>query len=322
MTDEKKSKTELEQRVSELEAELAALHQSHKVFEAILERAPILISAVDLKGNLTLANQRCNLVENVCNKQFVGNNIHDLFPAKIAAPMWRNNLLALSTNDLVETEEVITHKDKSKHVYFTVKFPLCDDSQTPFGVGSLSYDITELRHSLELSITDKITGLFSRRYFNMRFPGELHQARRTKHLFSILMMEIDSFESYEQHHGEQRACDVASTIAATLQSVCSREDDLNFRLSKSQMASIFTISDFKEAQSAAEEIRSYIESLAIEHNENQQHGIVTVSMGLAVLNYEETLDQQEIVEITEAALAKAKGHGGNMICLASPNEPQ
>lgn len=316
MTDNEKTKEQLIEELKQLRTQLQHADQQSKIFQAIMDRAPLLISAVDLQGNVTLANQRCNKVENVCNKQFLGNNIHDLFPPKIAAPMWQNNMLALSTNDMVESEELITHKDKTKHVYFTVKFPLTEGNEEPFGVASISYDITELRYALELSINDKITGLYSRRYFNMRFPGELHQAQRTKHLFSLLIMEIDNLESFEQLYGEQRACDVASTIASTLQSVCCREDDLNFRLSKTQMASIFTISDFKEAQSAAEEIRTYVESLAIQHENAGKHGIITVSMGVAVINYDDKLDQENIIELTEKAMEKSKSLGGNLICLA------
>lgn len=316
MNDCDKTQQQLLEEIAQLREQLATVQEQNKICLNILDNAPLLISAVDLHGNLTLANQRCNIVENVCNKQFVGNSIHDLFPPKIATPMWQNNMLALSTNDKVETEELITHKDKTKHVYFTIKFPLNEENDNPFGVASISYDITELRYALELSITDKLTGLYSRRYFNMRFPGELNQAYRTKHLFSLLMLEIDHFDKYEQMHGKQRSRDVASTIASILQSVCSRADDLNFRLSSSQMASIFTITDFKEAQSAAEEIREYVESLAIEHGDNPKHGLVTVSMGIAVVSHKEGLEQETIVSICEEAMEKSKSLGGNVICLA------
>ena len=314
MKDADKTKQQLLEEIVQLRQQVQSLQQASKTTEAILNKAPILISAKDLKGNVILANERCNLIDNVCNKQFVGNNIHDLFPPNVADAIWEHDLLALSTNDLVETEEAMTHKDKSKHIYYTVIYPLALDDEDNFAVASLSYDITEIKQSLELSITDETTSLYSRRYFNMRFQGELYRANRLQSLFIMLLIDIDHFDSYLEHHGEKRGKDVVTTIAGIIQNVCSRNHDLCFRFTQSSMACLLTVNDANDVHGITEEIRHYVESLSIEHLEAPLHKVITVSIGMSAITHADTLDQLQICDITQAALEKAQSRGGNVIC--------
>jgi diguanylate cyclase (GGDEF)-like protein len=316
MNDADKSKAQLIAEVEQLRQQVQSLEHTSKTFQAILDKAPIQISAKDLQGNVLLANERCNMVKNICHKQLVGSNIFDLYEEEKADRIWQSDMLAISTNDLIETEETMTHKDDSEHVYFSVRFPLCDDNQETFGIGTVSYDINQTQYSLELSITDELTKLYSRRYFSMRFKGELYRAERHKSVFTWYLVDIDEFASYREHFGQHRAEEVLTTVAGAIQNVCSRSHDLSFRLSESQMACLLSVSDYKDAKDIAEEIRSFIASLSIEHPHSENQGVITVSMGVAIVHYEDKLDKKQICDITEKALTKAQSHGGNLICLA------
>jgi diguanylate cyclase (GGDEF)-like protein len=316
MKDADKSQAQLILEIAQLRQQVQSLQTASKTFQAILNKAPIQISAKDLQGTVLLANERCNMVKNICHKQLIGSNLFDLLEEDKADHIWQADMLAISTNNLVESEETMIHTDDSEHQYFSVRFPLSDDNQEIFGVGTLSYDINQTKYSLGLSIADELTKLYSRRYFNMRFEGEHYRSQRGKSLFTLYLIDIDEFDSYQKHYGKQRTDEVLTTVAGTIQNVCSRSNDLSFRLSDSQMACLLSVSDYKDAKDIAEDIRSFIASLSIEHPHSKSQGVLTVSIGIAIVHYDDELNKNQICKITQEALNKAQAHGGNHICLA------
>lgn len=315
-----KSTQQLEQRIAQLEQKLAKVEADNGIYREILDKAPMLISAKDLNGTVLMANKRCELIKNTCDENFVGKNVYEAFPKNVADVIWQNDLLALSRNELVETEESIFHGNGEKHVYYTVIFPLADSQNEPFGVGSLSYDITEIKHSVELSITDSLTGLYTWRYFNMRFGGELLRAEKQQTLFTMLLIEIDNFETYKENYGKQWSDDVVITVAGAIQNVCSRSHELCFRFNESRMACLLSMSDYKDAKDIGEEIRHFIASLGIEHEYAPDDKIITISIGLSMINYEDNLEQEQIFSITESALKQAQSKGGNRVIIAHADD--
>lgn len=315
MNDSDKTKQQLLAEIGQLRQRIEVLEDSNKTFEAIMDKAPLLISVKDLQGNITLANERFNLLEHLNYEEFVGHNIYELFPAEVADALWKDDLLALAGNKLVESELPMTHTDKSKHIYYTVKFPVTDPKDEVFGVCSVSYDITEIKHSLELSINDKLTGLYSRHYFNMCFPSELGQSKRNKSLLTLMLIDIDGFENFQTDYGHHRTDELVTTVAVTLQNICSRSDDLCFRLKDHRLACLLSVSDEKDVEFIAEEIRSYIESLSIEHSNKEANDIVTVSLGYSLSHWQDQLEQEQICKMAKESLLQAKAQGGNQICL-------
>ena len=310
----------LEQKIAQLEQKLAKAEADNSIFREILDKAPMLISAKDLKGTVLMANKRCGLIKNKCGKDFIGKNVYEAFPKNVADVIWQNDLLALSRNELVETEESIFHANGEKHVYYTVIFPLTDSENEPFGVGSLSYDITEIKHSVELSITDSLTGLYTWRYFNMRFGGELVRAEQQQTLFTMLLIEIDNFDTYKENYGKQWSDDVVITVAGAIQNVCSRSHELCFRFNESRMACLLSMGDYKDAKDISEEIRHFIASLGIEHQYAPGEKIITISIGLSMINYEDHLEQEQIFTITENALKLAQSKGGDQVIIAHADD--
>ena len=320
MNEAQKSNQQLEQEIAQLRQQVKQLETENGIFKEIFDKAPMLISAKDLNGTVLMANKRCGLIKNTCNTEFIGKNVYDAFPKNVADVIWQNDLLALSRNELVETEESIIHVNGEKHVYYTVIFPLSDEQQKPFGVGSLSYDITEIKHSVELSITDALTGLYTWRYFNMRFGGELLRAEKQQTLFTMLLIDIDHFDSYKETYGKQWADDVVITVAGAIQNVCSRSHELCFRFDEQRMACLLSMGDYKDAKDISEEIRLFIESLGIEHQHSPTGQVITISIGLSMINYEDHLEQEQIFQMTEQALEKAKSEGGNRIVIAHADD--
>ncbi len=320
MKDSEKSTAELIEELTRLRQRVQTLEDQNKLFQAILDQAPIMISVKDLAGNITLANRRFNVLEHLAYEEFAGHNIYDLFPHDVADALWKDDLKVLASNQTLETEEAMTHSDKTKHMYYTVKFPISDEKDSVFGLCSLSYDISEVKQSLELSITDKLTGLYSRHYFNMCFQGQLYQSKQSQQLFTLMYVNIDQFDAFKAEYGEHRTNELVTTVAEALQSICNRTDDLCFRLKDHRFACILSSSDIKDIESTAEEVRTYVESLSIDHPSNTPEPIVTISLGYSVVNWLAKWDQQKICQMTKQALIKATFQGGNQICIIKQSE--
>jgi PleD family two-component response regulator len=65
-----------------------------------------------------------------------------------------------------------------------------------------------------------------------------------------------------------------------------RTNDLPLHLKDDRLACILVVNDSKDIEFIAEEIRAYIESLAIEHPGNSPLNIVTVSLGYTICHWQ------------------------------------
>jgi PAS domain S-box-containing protein len=120
-----------------------ALRESQAKLQAILDYSPALISIKDLTGNIILANQGLAVLDAPPLNELVGKNVFEIFPQDVAEQLWKNDLAALEARAPVRSEEVVKHRDGTWHTYLTVKFPIYQQSEQPFGICAISNDITE-----------------------------------------------------------------------------------------------------------------------------------------------------------------------------------
>jgi len=103
--------------------------------------------------------------------------------------------------------------------------------------------INKRKQKLEkLSITDPLTKLFNRRYFDEIFDKEVSIARREKKLFCLMYFDIDNFKSYNDTYGHQMGDDVLTNISTILKSNMKRPSDYAFRMGGEEFAAIFSAS--------------------------------------------------------------------------------
>lgn len=67
------------------------LNEQMRLLPAILENAPILISAKDLNGNILLTNTRFSILEGPEPNAYLHRNVYDLFPKEIADELWKDD---------------------------------------------------------------------------------------------------------------------------------------------------------------------------------------------------------------------------------------
>jgi PAS domain S-box-containing protein len=110
--------------------------------QAILDNATAAIYLKDLEGRYLLINRHYERLFDVRKEKAVGKSDHDLFPEFAADSFRAADRKVLKARTPLEIEEVIPHKD-GPHTYISIKFPLFDVDGEPYGICSISTDITE-----------------------------------------------------------------------------------------------------------------------------------------------------------------------------------
>jgi len=155
------------------------------------------------------------------------------------------------------------------------------------------------------SITDGLTGLYSRTYALDRFEKELGKARRYRKRLSIVMLDLDQFKQVNDSFGHQAGDLVMQRVGGLLRDIL-RESDLAGRYGGEEFLIVLPEADAQEAGQVAERIRSEIEASAWPHRDMR----VTVSGGVAQFAGE-TADQ--LLQRADYLLYRAKETGRNRI---------
>ncbi len=296
-----------------LRAQLTALRESDRIYRALLEHAPILISTKDLHGTVTSANRHFAVLAGYDPLTFVGHNVFELFPRPIAEALWDNDRRALDENRPIQQDEEVYHRDGTLHTYTTVKFPLYDDAGAAIGTCAVSTDITDTKMAQADSMTDELTGLKNRRYFNMRFVEEQKRAHRDGRLLTLLLADVDRFKGYNDQYGHPRGDAVLVAVADAIRHTLNRPGDLGFRIGGDEFACLFATSHAEESVELANQIRAIVAAQLIPHSGNHPYDIVTLSIGLSFVSPDSSPTQSEMYELGDQALYRAKHQGRNRV---------
>ena len=296
-----------------LRTELAQLRVSGRIFNSILDNAPLLISTKDLNGNILSVSKHFEVLDGFDANNFVGRNVHDAFPPDVAASLWRNDQLAAVEQRAVHDEETVYHRDKSAHVYATVKFPIYDDGGVLCGTCAVSTDITAARAAQIDSVTDELTGLKNRRYFNLLFMEEQRRAHREGRTLTLLLADVDRFKGYNDHCGHPQGDLALKAVAEAILGTLSRPGDMAFRIGGDEFACLFVTTVERESMELAERMRDQLAARAIAHPDNASHGKLTLSAGLAFLRPDSEITLADAYQQADQALYRAKDSGRNAV---------
>lgn len=305
--------TALRDELARLRAEVARLREADMTYRALLEYAPILISTKDLNGTVLMASRYFNTLDGVVAAELVGRSIFDLFPADTAAQLWHNDQRAAREGRAIACEESVVHRDKTLHTYMTVKFPLRDGDGKVVGTGAVSTDISDTKAAQIDSMTDELTGLKNRRYFNMRFLEEQRRAHRDRRILTLLLADIDHFKGYNDNYGHPEGDSVLVSVAHAMRSTLNRPGDLAFRLGGDEFACLYATGHEDESVELAERIRACVAARRIAHAGNAPFGHVTLSVGVALVGPDTEMPQCDVYQCGDQALYRAKRQGRNCV---------
>jgi diguanylate cyclase (GGDEF)-like protein len=160
---------------------------------------------------------------------------------------------------------------------------------------------------VELSLTDPLTGLHNRRYFDLFLTNEIARRHLTPRNLSIIMVDIDHFKDYNDQFGHLAGDQALRQVADCLTNGC-RTTDVVTRIGGEEFAIILTETDINGALMYAEKLRA---AIADNTGFKQQ---ITVSLGVAELS-EQILEAEVLLDQADRALYEAKGKGRDRVCV-------
>ena len=194
---------------------------------------------------------------------------------------------------------------------------------TPYTVVTSFSDITE-RKQLEAALReqalrDSLTGVFNRRYLEQALKQEVQRASRHALPLSVIMLDIDHFKRFNDTYGHAAGDMLLRAVGAGLQSH-TRGEDLVCRYGGEEFILILAGASLREAERRAEEIRSTVQALNVQHN-GQPLRAITVSLGVATYPQHGT-DIAAVIQAADAALYQAKQAGRNRVVIAADNNEE
>ena len=208
-------------------------------------------------------------------------------------------------------------------IYLFHKASVHDKKNNVIGIVGVMLDVTELENQklklqeksqqLEVhSATDPLTGLHNRRKFNDIFVSSLSIAKRQTRLLNFAILDVDNFKRFNDHYGHMAGDNALILMSRLLQKCLLRADDYIFRLGGEEFGLLFYANDEASARGFANNIRQGVEDLAIPHLHNDNHQLLTISLGIVTIKHEDK-SMLTIYEQADKLMYKAKNRGRNKI---------
>lgn len=162
----------------------------------------------------------------------------------------------------------------------------------------------------QLANSDWLTGLYNHRCFHEHMEQEIARSSRFGAVFSLIMMDIDLFKSYNDTSGHLAGDEALRTIGKIIQNAI-RGADIAFRYGGEEFAAILPETRLDDAFKVAERIRKSVET-------RTQTLVLPITMSLGVASWPlDGVMKEEIIGRADAALYQAKQTGRNKICVST-----
>ena len=222
----------------------------------------------------------------------------------------------INKQNTIEGEIQKTTEDGQTHWIQNSILPIYDDDNIKIGEVIVNYDITDKKTFQKLAITDGLTGLYNRRFFNETLTREISRATRDKNNLSLLILDVDFFKKYNDAYGHDAGDKALIAVSNAMTKALHRGGDFAFRLGGEEFGVLFSQCGEEDSLRVANKIRKDIEALRIEHSNSKVANHITVSIGLLVVDFSnESIDEHGFYTMADDALYQAKESGRNKVVL-------
>ena len=165
--------------------------------------------------------------------------------------------------------------------------------------------------SIEMAITDALTGLFNRRYMENHLATLTEQAAARGKPLSVMVLDIDYFKAINDTHGHDAGDDVLRDFALRIKRSI-RGIDLACRCGGEEFVVVMPETDMAVAAMVAERLRRRIAAEPFAISQGTRSIPVTLSIGIASLRGHDD-NAASLVKRADQALYRAKRDGRNRV---------
>ncbi len=182
--------------------------------------------------------------------------------------------------------------------------------------GSLYQKLATANQELkQLAISDPLTGVFNRRYFDEHLTQEWLRLVRNGSPLSLIMCDVDCFKAYNDTYGHLDGDKCLRLIAQSISNVVKRTADFVARYGGEEFVVVLPDTDIQGAHQVAEKISTQIQNLNIPHSHSSVGSTVTLSMGVATTIPSQEYNYGLLIEAADKALYLAKSQGRGCVEL-------
>ncbi|NMM37176.1 MAG: diguanylate cyclase [Glaciimonas sp.] len=161
------------------------------------------------------------------------------------------------------------------------------------------------------TITDSLTGIYNRRFFDGHYKIALGHAKRENQSLSVFVVDIDHFKEYNDYYGHIEGDRALRRVARALKSQLSRATDVAARYGGEEFVLVLPSLSQQSAADFAEKLRCAIWNLAIPLTKSSTSDLLTVSIGFCTFVPDVDCDPAQLLDNADAALFRAKQSGRN-----------
>ena len=161
----------------------------------------------------------------------------------------------------------------------------------------------------QLAYLDGLTGIFNRRFFELRIMEEVERARRYGAAMAVIMADIDQFKLLNDEFGHLLGDEVLRQVSSIFHQQL-RKTDVVCRYGGEEFALLLTQTNAEQAFVVAEKLRKMVEKW-------QFPGVpraITISAGVAAFPLHGK-NRDELVRAADSGLYLAKQAGRNRVCI-------
>ncbi|MGH2747645.1 MAG: diguanylate cyclase [Actinomycetota bacterium] len=180
--------------------------------------------------------------------------------------------------------------------------------------GGVAIENVQLHEEAQrLSLTDGLTGVYNRRYYQMQFRQVLATAMRFERPFSVLMVDLDNFKEINDTYGHQRGDEILIEFSQRVNRTL-REIDTFARYGGEEFICLLSETDVHGAMTTAEKV---VDAIRMEPFDGAGEVPINLTVSIGVASFPDHGDSyRNLVEAADRAMYRAKQEGRDRVSVA------
>jgi diguanylate cyclase (GGDEF)-like protein/PAS domain S-box-containing protein len=282
----------------------------NKTYLEIIDKY-LIASKTDLEGKITEVSKAFCEISGYTKEELIGKNHNIIKHPDISINIYDNLWENIKEAKVWEGEIKNSKKNTDEYWIKARISPVFETKGNVIGYASIGIDITQNKAIELLSITDHMTKLYNRRFFNETFDKEINRAKRDEKNLGFIMFDIDHFKRYNDTYGHQMGDSVLESIASIIKDNLQRASDYAFRLGGEEFGVLVCDINLDGLNTLVRKLKEAIEELEIPHKNNSASKFVTASFGACLFETNNNVTQEKIFKFTDDLLYQVKNSGRN-----------
>lgn len=169
-----------------------------------------------------------------------------------------------------------------------------------------------LQFNQKQAVTDHLTGLYNRRYFEAALQQELARAGRNDSWLSLIIADVDHFKRYNDTNGHQAGDRCLAEVAQVLQRAVRRPSDVVSRFGGEEFVLLLPDTDRNGARRVAESVREFLGQRALPCAPASRD-MVTMTLGVASVRGIQLASGDRLLGEADQALYRGKASGRDRV---------